>query len=214
MQISICADGILLSMIIRVNLMERLRAMLRWLAWSGLLARVLRKLSHVNASGAKSNSVRQPVPVPGSEQVPRDIDKAEPFLETELRAAVPLHMRKPPPGPLAQAEAFLSWLQKLYPPGALLRAADVEHYCYPLFLEQKGWWPQPWGSRKGIGKHLRGLPGVAKVSPYIEAEDGIKERARCYRLPLADAVAEAVDLAAFKIPLREQQPTVGLRSHR
>ena len=118
----------------RVNPMERLWAVLRWLAWRKLLEPVPKKLSHVNTSGAKSD----PVPVPGSEQVPRDIDKAEPFLETELRAAVPLYERKPRPGPLAQAEALLSWLQRQYPPGALLRAADVEHECYPLFLEQKG----------------------------------------------------------------------------
>ena len=96
MQISIRADAILLSMMIRVNPMERLRAMLRWLAWSKLLEPVPRKLSHVNTRGAKSD----PVPVPGSEQVPRDIDKAEPFLETELRAAVPLYMRKPSLGRL------------------------------------------------------------------------------------------------------------------
>lgn len=188
------AHVLLLSMMMRVKWMERLWAMLGWLAWRKLLGTVPRKLSHVNTIGAKSDSV----PVPGSEQVPRVIDNAEPFLETELRAAVPLNERKLRPGPLAQAEALLSWLQKLHPPGALLRAADVEHECYPLFLEEKGWWPQPWGSRNGIGKHLRGLPGVGKVSPYIEAEDGIKERARCYRLPLADAVAEAADLAALK----------------
>jgi hypothetical protein len=180
-------------MMMRANPMERLRAMLRWLGSSKLMERVPRKLSP--ASDAKSDSAGQRVP--GSEQVPRDVVKAEPILETELRAVVPLYERKPRPEPLAQAEALLSWLQKLYPPGALLRAADVEHECYPLFLEQKGWWPQPWGSRKGIGKHLGGLPGVGKVSPYIEAEDGIKERARCYRLPLADAVVEAVDSAAL-----------------
>ena len=183
---------LLLSMMMRVKPMERLWAMLRWLAWRKLLEPVPRKLSHVNTSGAKSDSV----PVPGSEQVPRDIDKAEPFLETELRAAVPLYEHKPRPGPLAQAEALLSWLQKLYPPGALLRAADVEHECYPLFLEQKGWWPQPWGSRKGVGKHLRGLPGVGKVSPYIEAADGIRERVRCYQLPSAVGGVAAINCAA------------------
>ena len=78
-----------------------------------------------------------------------------------------------------------------------MRAADVEHECYPLFLEQKGWRPQPWGSRKGIGKYLSGLPGVGKVSPYIDGENGIKERIRCYRLPSADPVAvPAVTCAA------------------
>ena len=91
-------------MMIRVNPMERLRAMLRWLAWSELL------------------------PVLRSEQVPRDIGKAEPFLETELRAAVPLSRRNAHSEPLTQAQALLSWLQHHYPPGTLLRATDVRDW--------------------------------------------------------------------------------------
>jgi hypothetical protein len=66
-------------MMMRVNPMERLRAMLRWLAWSEWL------------------------PVPRSEQVLRDIGKAEPFLETELRAAVPLSRRNAHSEPITQA---------------------------------------------------------------------------------------------------------------
>ena len=87
-----------------------------------------------------------------------------------------LRTRMIEPGPLAHAEALLSWLQRRYPPGTLLPAGDVEYVCYPLLLEQKGWRPRPWGSCKGVGKHLSKLPGVEKVSPYVVAEDGFKER--------------------------------------
>ncbi len=106
-------------------------------------------------------------------------------------------MPAPEPEPLAHAEALLRWLQKKYPPGALLRAGDVEHLCYPSFLQQKGWRPQPWGSRNGVGKHLSELPGVEKVSPYVVAEDGITERTRCYRLPLAEEI-QAVEWPRYK----------------
>jgi hypothetical protein len=176
-------------MTIQLNPMRWLRPILERVQWA---------LSHGKTLGLKAGPDGEPVPVPRSEQVPQNIGRTEPFLETELRTAVPLDMHKPEPGSLAHAEALLSWLQKHYPPGALLPAADVENVCYPLFLEQTGWRPRYWGSRRGVGKHLRELPGVKKVSPYIETEDGFKERVRCYQLPLADKVAEAVELAALK----------------
>ena len=93
---SIGVDGILVPMKRQLNKMRWLRAILRWLGGSRLVEPVPRKLFHVT------------VPVPRSELVPRNIGGTEPFLETELRAAVPLYRRKPHPGPLAQAEAFLS----------------------------------------------------------------------------------------------------------
>jgi hypothetical protein len=89
-------------------------------------------------------------------------------------------------------------LQKRHPPGALLRACEVEHECYPLFLWQKGWRMRPWGSRKGVGKYLSKLPGVEKVSPYLVTEDGRKERVRCYRLPLAAAEIQAAEWPRYK----------------
>ena len=123
----------------------------------------------VECVGPRCNAGGTHARVPWPEQVPQGFATTEPVVKTELRAAVPLYLRKSQPGPLAQVEALLNWLQKLYPPGALLRAAHVEHECYPLFLEQKGWRPQPCGSRKrhgqaseraaGSGEGLAGIVG-------------------------------------------------------
>jgi hypothetical protein len=174
---------------------QRLQLLTRSLAWNWGVEPVPSR-SSLGVSGLEAERHREPIRVPFLEQVPKDVGRMEPLLKQKSRSAGP--RLTPQPGPLAQAKALLCWLQQSYPPGTVLKAWELESELYPRFAEEKGLSVRPWGSRNGVGKYLREVPGVEKISPYLDAGYGYKERVRCYRLPLADAATVAVRLPALR----------------
>ena len=180
------------------NFLQWLQAWMRWLRWSRSSEPVPGEVANIHATGCMIARSQEPVPGSCPELVDKEIYPPKP-VPRRAEAATRPHLRVLLPRPEArvQAEALLSWLQKLYPPGQLLRASDVEQVFYPIFVRQKGWIARPWGSRKGVGKYFGGLPGVEEDSPYLTEEVG-KRRVRCYRLPLARVASDLVDLSRLE----------------
>jgi hypothetical protein len=67
--------------------------------------------------------------------------------------------------------------------GQGLRAGYVKGDCYRAMLGERGWQPQPWDGRHGVGKYLTRLMGGRRRSGYVTEASGGKRRVRGYFIP-------------------------------
>ena len=137
-------------------------------------------------SRPSSNLGQVPNPAPEPVHVPKEPVRVlkEPAQGHKEPAQVPRNVLKPRPHAMAQATAFLAWLQanRKYAGNGVF-AWHVKRDLYPQFLAEKDWHSRPWDGRLGVGKFLKQLTGGRKVYVYVENKTGQLRRLRVYPIP-------------------------------